>query len=104
MVQAKCSVTKLFEIEPEKFNPAPKVTSAFISLRPHQKPLFENALEPRFDEVVRYAFSQPRKTLANNLKKIFTSQQIEALDINPGIRPQNINISELIRLAQSHNP
>ena len=101
MVQAKCSVTNLFEIRPENFNPPPKVISAFINLKPHQETLLAKELEPRFDEVVRHTFSQPRKTLANNLKKLFSSQQIESLGIDPGIRPQNIKITELVRLAEA---
>lgn len=101
MVQAKCSATNLFEITADKFDPPPKVTSAFIHLTPHPQPLLEKQWEPRFDEVVRHAFSQPRKTLANNLKKLFTGQQIESLEIDPAIRPQNIRIDELIRLAKA---
>ena len=101
MVQAKCSAKNLFEVTPDKFDPPPKVTSAFIHLKPHQKPLFGKQLEPRFAEVVRHAFSQPRKTLANNLKKLFTSQQIESLGVDPSIRPQNIRIDELILLAKA---
>ena len=101
MVQVKCSTTSLFDITPDNFNPPPKVTSAFMRLKPHAHPLVAKQLEPRFDTIVRQAFSQPRKTLANNLKKLFTSEQLESLGINPAIRPQNIQIPELISLAQA---
>ncbi|MEM7303930.1 MAG: 16S rRNA (adenine(1518)-N(6)/adenine(1519)-N(6))-dimethyltransferase RsmA [Pseudomonadota bacterium] len=104
IVQSKCATTKLFEIAAEKFNPPPKVTSAFISLTPHPQPLVPKQLDETFENVVRHAFSQPRKTLANNLKLLFSTQQIEALGIDPGIRPQCLKIDELILLAQSSSP
>ena len=100
MVQVKCTTTNLFEIEADKFDPSPKVTSAFIRLADNKQQLIPKELETTFSEIVRHTFSQPRKTLANNLKKIFTVKQIEEVNIDPTIRPQNITIKELINLAQ----
>ena len=100
MVQVKCAATNLFEIAPDKFDPEPKVTSAFIRLQANKQLLIPSELEAKFSEIVRHVFSQPRKTLANNLKKIFTTSQLEELNINPTIRPQNIKIEEVIKLVQ----
>ncbi|MEM8844221.1 MAG: 16S rRNA (adenine(1518)-N(6)/adenine(1519)-N(6))-dimethyltransferase RsmA [Pseudomonadota bacterium] len=100
MVQAKCNTTNLFEIDPDKFDPPPKVTSAFIRIKANEQQIISKEMELRFSEVVRSAFSQPRKTLANNLKTQFSHSQIEKLGIDPSIRPQNIQIEELVKLAQ----
>jgi 16S rRNA (adenine1518-N6/adenine1519-N6)-dimethyltransferase len=58
----------LFTVEPEEFNPPPKVRSAVIAMR-------RKASEPEIDEalfyrVVKSAFNQRRKTLRNALKSL----------------------------------
>lgn len=101
MVQSKCNAQALIEVPPEKFSPAPKVVSTFMRLVPHKTPKVANELESTFNQLVKTCFSQPRKTLANNLKKILSSDKIKALGIDPTIRPQNLTIEELIALSKS---
>jgi 16S rRNA (adenine1518-N6/adenine1519-N6)-dimethyltransferase len=100
MVQSQCSAISLFEINPQNFTPAPKVISAFMRLTPHAQPLVAQSLRPNFAKMVKYAFTQPRKTLANNLKKTLDVTQIEALGIDPTTRPQNLTIDNLVKLAE----
>ncbi len=101
MIQARCFPEKLLEIDAEKFSPQPKITSGFIRLTPLLDRSVSIALESTFVSIVKSAFSQPRKTLANNLKGQFTSDEIEKLEIDPFIRPQHLGITEFVRLAQS---
>ena len=101
MVQAKCYPEKLFEIEPQKFSPPPKVTSGFIRLSRLQQPIIPLTLEPAFASAVKLAFSQPRKTLANNLKHQMSSTELEKLGINPSLRPQQLTVNEYLAIAQT---
>ena len=100
MVHSQCHAESLFEIQPQDFTPAPKVTSAFMRLSPHPQPLVSAHLRQDFAQMVKLVFTQPRKTLANNLKKTLTIEQIEALDIDPSTRPQNLHIEQLIKLTK----
>ncbi len=101
MVQYHCEVDHLFNVPPGAFFPPPKVDSAIVRLRPLAEPRAPG-LDPRLlGEVVAQAFSQRRKTLRNTLKKLFSSEQLEALAIDPSRRPQTLQLEEFIRLAQA---
>ena len=67
-VQYYCVVTKLFEVPPSAFRPAPKVQSAIVKLDVRDRPAVDVADEARFFALVRAAFAQRRKTILNNLK------------------------------------
>ena len=100
MVQSKCSTQALIDVPAQSFSPAPKVMSAFIRLTPHSKNIIPTALEANFKMIVQQCFSQPRKTLINNLKKTFTADEIISAGIDPTMRPQQLSISNLITLAE----
>lgn len=103
MVQSRCTTLKLIEIPPEKFSPPPKVLSAFVRITPLAEPLVSDELSNSFTKVVRTAFSQPRKTIANNLKNLFKMNELEQFKIDPKARPQYIDIGKFIKLAEYHN-
>ena len=64
----------LFEVGPECFLPAPKVTSAVIRLVPRSAPPQNLVDESFFFQVVRASFAQRRKTLLNGLSSAFGSR------------------------------
>ena len=68
LVQCYCTATKLFEVPPSAFKPAPKVRSAVVSLVVRARPAVDVDDDNRFLALVRGAFAQRRKTIANNLK------------------------------------
>jgi 16S rRNA (adenine1518-N6/adenine1519-N6)-dimethyltransferase len=88
MIQYRCRVEPLFMIPPGAFNPPPQVHSAFVRLTPHPQLPFLVTDEQRFNELVRQAFSQRRKTLRNSLRGLLTADQIIAAGIDPGTRPE----------------
>ncbi len=100
MIQSKCQPEKLLEIDAQKFSPPPKVTSGFLRLIRLQRTIVPHTLESTFATAVRNAFSQPRKTLANNFKGILSNSEIEKLGIDPSIRPQQLEIAEFVTIAQ----
>ncbi|MEK6324008.1 MAG: 16S rRNA (adenine(1518)-N(6)/adenine(1519)-N(6))-dimethyltransferase RsmA [Acidobacteriota bacterium] len=80
MMQYYCDATKLFEVPPSAFTPAPKVQSAVIRLTVREQPPVEVVDEARFFALVRAAFAQRRKTILNNLKAARTLEFIEPLE------------------------
>jgi len=99
MVQYRCQVEPLFAIGPQAFAPPPRVESAFVRLLPHRQPPVHVADETRFAELVRQAFSQRRKTLRNTLRPLLGPQDMEAIGIDPGARPETLSLADFAALS-----
>lgn len=100
MVQYYCEVEKLFDVSAGAFNPPPKVESSIVRLRPHAPGKY--AVDQHLlQQLVSQAFSQRRKTLRNSLKTWFSAEQIQAIGIDPGIRPEQLDLAAFIKLAQA---
>jgi 16S rRNA (adenine1518-N6/adenine1519-N6)-dimethyltransferase len=104
MLQYRCTVTHLFNIGPGAFNPPPKIESAFVRLVPHAHPAVEVNNEVVFEQLVRQAFSQRRKTLRNALRGMLEAEVIGALGIDPAARAETLTISDFAALANSVRP
>lgn len=85
---------KLHEkVGPESFYPAPKVNSRIIELVPKEKTLcIKN--EKKFWAFIRIIFSQPRRTIANNIKG--TTYQGIVPEKYLIKRAQELNLEELV--------
>ncbi|MDA1107250.1 MAG: 16S rRNA (adenine(1518)-N(6)/adenine(1519)-N(6))-dimethyltransferase RsmA [Proteobacteria bacterium] len=101
MIQYRCAVTKLFHVGPGAFTPAPKVDSAVIRMVPHTSPPVVVADEKVFDQVVRAAFAQRRKTLRNGLKELLSDADIRALGIDPGTRAEQLSLQDFAALGNA---
>lgn len=94
LLQHSFNFKLLEQVEPEAFDPAPKVTSRLV----HFKPKKERVAIP--DEVnfwlfVRACFKTPRQTLRNNLKR--TNYPIEVLsDETLALRAQQVSFEDLL--------
>jgi 16S rRNA (adenine1518-N6/adenine1519-N6)-dimethyltransferase len=104
MTQYFCDVEHLFDVPPEAFNPAPKVTSAIVCLRPRPPRIVAKNLQT-LEDVLRNAFNQRRKTLRNTLKNLFDSEQLDALatDINIDLsqRPEKLGIDDFVMISNA---
>jgi len=49
--------------------------------------------------VVKTAFGQRRKTIGNSLKKLLPREQLLALDIDPSLRAENLNLLQFTHIA-----
>ncbi|MDO4912688.1 MAG: 16S rRNA (adenine(1518)-N(6)/adenine(1519)-N(6))-dimethyltransferase RsmA [Lactobacillus sp.] len=101
-VQTKMDVELALNVSHESFNPAPKVDSAVVVLRPLvNPPKIDNVAE--FNRVVKMCFAQRRKTLNNNLKQLTKEPKavLEELNINPSARPETLTIEQYIALAKA---
>jgi 16S rRNA (adenine1518-N6/adenine1519-N6)-dimethyltransferase len=99
MLGCYLDIEMLFEVDRLAFEPPPEVTSAVVRLRPLApggRTVDEPALMSR---IVASAFSQRRKTLRNALKGIADAADFDALQIDPGQRPENIAIDDWVALA-----
>ncbi len=99
MVQSMCHVSPLFDVEPQAFNPPPKVRSTIIRLTPLDNPAIPPATLETFKKLVRLAFSKRRKTIKNALKGIVDEVILEAVGIEPEARPETIDVDTYIRLS-----
>ena len=100
MAQYFCTVENLFPVPPGAFKPAPKVHSAIVRLMPHKQLPIETSNLTLFQDVVRTAFNQRRKTLRNNLKPLINVEQLTAIDIDPSERPERLSLAEFVRIRQ----
>ncbi|HTN32714.1 MAG TPA: 16S rRNA (adenine(1518)-N(6)/adenine(1519)-N(6))-dimethyltransferase RsmA [Marinobacter sp.] len=99
MTQYFCTVQPLFEVGPGAFRPAPKVDSAIVRLVPH-KTLPHPAKDLGvLQAVVRTAFNARRKTLRKALGGMITVEQLQSLDINDGLRPENLSLADYVKIA-----
>lgn len=97
MTQFYCQVQLLFTVSRHAFDPPPKVESAIVQLVPNTANQETDATV--LAQVVKQAFSQRRKTIRNCLKNWFSTEQLQALDIDPGARPETLDLASFIRLA-----
>ncbi|MBK6922736.1 MAG: ribosomal RNA small subunit methyltransferase A [Deltaproteobacteria bacterium] len=92
-------------VSPGAFLPPPKVDSAVIRLRPREQPLGEVASESGFRALVRAAFQQRRKTLANALSSLAgrpaAQRWCERTGIHPAIRPEKLAPAQFAALQRA---
>ncbi|TBW58878.1 16S rRNA (adenine(1518)-N(6)/adenine(1519)-N(6))-dimethyltransferase RsmA [Marinobacter halodurans] len=99
MAQYFCQVQPLFEVGPGAFRPAPKVDSAIVRLVPHKMLPFPAKDLNLLQSVVRTAFNARRKTLRKALGSLISADDLRALDIDDGLRPENLTLQEYVRIA-----
>lgn len=101
MAQYYCQVHSLFIVKPGSFHPVPKVDSAVVRMVPYKTLPYPAKDVKTLESVVRQAFSQRRKTLRNTLKTLISSDQLEALGINPGARPETLSVKEFVAISDA---
>src|SRR6516162_101252 len=80
-------VENLFTLPPEAFDPPPEVYSSVIRLTMASR-VAELQIDPKaFQAMLKLAFAQKRKTLANNLKGQYEDKAIRSALKEAGVRP-----------------
>ena len=98
LLQAWYNIEYLFTVEPEVFDPPPKVRSAVIRITRNTRTSL-GCDEALFKTVVKTAFNQRRKTLRNSLKALLGKENtIFALPVFDR-RPEQLSIEEFIELT-----
>ena len=112
LVQYRFAVQALVRMSPHAFFPPPDVASTWIHLRAHAQPPVALADESWFFEVVKAAFAQRRKTLANCLQRLEsvrlsrsqTSQILQDLGLSDRVRGETLSLEQFARLTERLRP
>ena len=105
--QYYATVTLEANVPPNCFTPRPAVDSAVIRLDIRENPPVETDDEVLMFKLIRAAFGERRKTLANaianspelNYSKDMVTRIIMEAGMDPGIRGERLNLGEYARLA-----
>ncbi len=96
MVQYRCTVEVLFDVQPSSFVPPPQVVSSVVRLTPRDEKL-ELRDAARLDAVLRTAFSARRKRLGNALRSM--NIDWERCGLDAGARPDQLSVADYVRIA-----
>ncbi|MEZ4600560.1 MAG: 16S rRNA (adenine(1518)-N(6)/adenine(1519)-N(6))-dimethyltransferase RsmA [Syntrophotaleaceae bacterium] len=112
LCQVRFDIRRVVKVAPGAFYPPPKVNSVVLRFDPLPQPRVQIGDEAFFRRVVKSAFSQRRKTLANSLKgggfgdmAHILHDSLEGIGIDPGRRAETLSLEEfaaLARLLQNH--
>ena len=97
IMQAFFDTELMFVVPKESFDPQPKIESAILYLKTKSEPLVQN-LRP-FEEIVKIAFSQRRKTLKNCLKSVLNQSQT---DIDLSHRAEMLSVENFVTLMNDY--
>ena len=110
IVQLACEVSRLFDVPPGAFRPAPQVYSSVVRLRRRTQPLAPVNDEALFHVLSQVLFAQRRKTIQNNLRAGWTrlglsdARQIDTalldVQLDPRRRAETLAIEELAALSE----
>jgi len=91
----------LFHVPAEAFTPRPKVTSSVVQITP-APPLVEGLTGRQVADFTKILFGQRRKTLRNVLKPFGGKVEwvLEKENIDSNLRPENLNVEQICRLAK----
>ena len=97
LCQWLCDVQQVYVLPAEAFTPPPKVKSAIVHFKTKDKQPKAPAFKA-MESLTEAAFGQRRKMVRSSLKKY--SAALEACDIDPTVRAENIHVSDYIKMAQ----
>jgi 16S rRNA (adenine1518-N6/adenine1519-N6)-dimethyltransferase len=102
LVQWLCEARILFDIPPQAFTPAPKVTSSVVRLVPRPMPLAP-ADKAMLERVTAAAFGQRRKMLRASLKSLGVAVEplLAAAGIAGTARAEELSVAEFCALARA---
>ena len=92
-------IDALFDVDRTAFDPPPDVTSAVVRLLPRPPAEVEIGDAALLGRIVAAAFSRRRKTLRNALAGTADVGDLEAVGIDPRLRPENVPVAHWIALA-----
>ena len=100
LIQAWYNVEYLFTVEPNVFNPPPKVQSAVIRMTRNEVQHL-GCDEQLFKRVVKTVFNQRRKMLRVSLKQLLSENALSVIAQSPfaTLRPEQLTIAQFVELT-----
>ncbi|MCC2597414.1 16S rRNA (adenine(1518)-N(6)/adenine(1519)-N(6))-dimethyltransferase RsmA [Pusillimonas sp. MFBS29] len=99
MLQSRYRMVKLFDVDPESFDPPPRVVSAVVRMVPLPETRHKPASAKAFEQVVARAFAQRRKMLRRGLADWTPSIDWDALGIPATARAEELSVEQFILLT-----
>jgi len=99
-LQLRYRMTKLFDVPPGAFSPAPQVTSSVVRMQPRPVEQLPDVDFASIERVVAAAFGQRRKTLRNALAALLNEAAIRAAGVDPGARAETLPVESFVALAK----
>jgi 16S rRNA (adenine1518-N6/adenine1519-N6)-dimethyltransferase len=103
--QLHARVEKLFTLPPGAFQPPPLVHSSVLRLTMDSQATKLGVTAPEFERFLRLCFAQKRKTLWNNLKGNYPSQQLGTafggVGIKPSVRAEALSLGKSAALFRA---
>lgn len=100
IVQYYCEVEQLFDVPPDAFYPKPQVDSSIVRIVPYKTSPYPGIEFKALEALLAQAFAMRRKTLANNLKKTISADDLRIIGINPTARPEQISVLDYVQIAK----
>ncbi len=98
--QLTCTVTRLFDLPPTCFVPAPKIWSSVLLFKPREQRPGGKLLE-KVEQLTALAFGQRRKMIRQSLKGVPGFLDIATeLDIEPTLRAENLSPENYMDIAK----
>ena len=98
----------IMEVPNSSFIPEPEVTSKVIKLNIRKEPAVTPKDKEKMFKIIKYAFTQKRKTLLNSLtnNKIFENKQqgieiLNSLQINENCRPEELTLEQFKKISDN---
>ena len=98
----------IMEVPNSSFIPEPEVTSKVIKLNIRKEPAVTPKDKEKMFKIIKYAFTQKRKTLLNSLtnNKIFENKQqgieiFNSLQINENCRPEELTLEQFKKISDN---
>lgn len=99
-LQLRYAMTKLFDVPPGAFNPAPQVTSSVVRMKPRPVAELPDVEFGTIERLVAAAFGQRRKTLRNALAALLDETGIRAAGVEPSARAETLPPAAFVALAR----
>jgi 16S rRNA (adenine1518-N6/adenine1519-N6)-dimethyltransferase len=103
-VQYHTEPAQIFTIPPEAFRPPPKVESSVVRFKILNSPSVNPIDSELYFRIIKTAFNQRRKTIANTLKSLYGANIVEYLissGIDPKLRPETISPKQFADLSNT---
>ena len=98
--QLTCKISRLFDLNPNNFVPAPKIWSTVLLFQPHTKQPSEKILQ-LVEKITAAAFGQRRKMIRQSLKAVAGYKEaLNELGISEELRAEDVSPQEYLKIAE----
>lgn len=103
MAQLQCEITRLFDLPPTCFVPAPKIWSSVLLFKPKREVVSKEQLK-KVEMLTGLAFGQRRKMIRQSLKSVNgILEHLAALEIEPTFRAEDLTPQDFLDIAKRLN-